>query len=47
LDNSLFVVNTTRQEMPVQLSRGAKDRLSEKALNGTTTLGPFQVLWLE
>ncbi len=47
LDDSLFIVNTTRQEMPVQLSRGAKDRLSEKALNGTTKLDPFQVLWLE
>jgi beta-galactosidase GanA len=47
LDDSLFIVNTTRQEMPVQLSRGATDRLSEKALNGTTKLGPFQVLWLE
>jgi beta-galactosidase GanA len=47
LDNSLFLVNTTRQEIPVQLSRGAKDRFSEKALNGTTKLDPFQVLWLE
>ena len=47
LDNSLFIVNTTRQEMPVQLSRGAKDRLSETALNGTIKLDPFQVLWLE
>jgi beta-galactosidase GanA len=47
LDNSLFIVNTTRQEMPVQLARGAKDRLSETALNGTTKLDPFQVLWLE
>jgi len=46
-DNSLFIVNTTRQEMPVQLSRGAKDRLSEKTLNGATKLDPFQVLWLE
>jgi len=47
LDNSLFVVNTTRQEMLVPLARGAKDRLSETALNGTIKLNPFQVLWLE
>jgi beta-galactosidase GanA len=46
-DNSLFIVNTTRQEMPLQLARGAKDRLSETALNGSTKLNPFQVLWLE
>jgi beta-galactosidase GanA len=47
LDNSLFIVNTTRQEMPVQLARGAKDRLSETAVKGATNLGPFQVVWLE
>ena len=46
-DNSLFIVNTTRQEMPVQLARGAKDRLSAAALSGTAKLDPFQVLWLE
>jgi beta-galactosidase GanA len=46
-DNSLFIVNTTRQEMPLQLARGAKDRLSETALNGSAKLNPFQVLWLE
>jgi beta-galactosidase GanA len=47
LDNSLFIVNTTRQEMPLSLTRGAKDRLSEAIVSGTAKLGPFQVLWLE
>jgi beta-galactosidase len=46
-DNSLFIVNTTRQEMAVQLARAAKDRLSDAALNGTFNLDPFRVLWLE
>jgi beta-galactosidase len=46
-DNSLFIVNTTRQEMALTLARGAKDRLSEAIVNGTTKLNPFRVLWLE
>jgi beta-galactosidase len=46
-DNSLFIVNTTRQEIAVRLARGAKDRLSDTVLDATTKLDPFQVLWLE
>jgi len=46
-DNSLFIVNTTRQEMPVKLARGAKDRLSAAVLSGAFKLDPFQVCWLE
>ena len=46
-DDSLFIVNTTRQEMTVQLARAGKDRFSATALEGTSRLHPFQVLWLE
>ena len=47
LDNSLFVVNTTSQEMAMVLRRPAQDRLSAARLSGKTLLKPFQVLWLE
>jgi len=46
-DNSLFVVNTTSQEMAIVLLRAAQDRLSAAKLSGKTLLKPFQVLWLE
>jgi beta-galactosidase len=45
-DNSLFVVNTTGQEMPVQLARPGMDRLSEARLSGNAKLRPYQVWWL-
>ncbi len=45
-DDSLFIVNTTRQTMPVQLARGSKDRISGGTLSGTARLDPFQVVWL-
>jgi beta-galactosidase len=45
-DHSLFIVNTTSQEMAVDLSKAATDRLSGVKLSGRTTLRPFQVLWL-
>jgi len=45
-DNSLFVVNTTGQEMPVQLARSGADRLSEASVTGSAKLRPYQVLWL-
>jgi beta-galactosidase GanA len=45
-DNSLFVVNTTGQEMPVQLARPGADRLSEASVTGSAKLRPYQVLWL-
>jgi beta-galactosidase len=46
-DDSLFIVNTTRQEQAVQLTRSAQDRLSTAVLNGTGKLSAFQVVWLE
>ncbi len=46
-DNSLFVVNTTSQEMAIVLRRAAQDRLSDARLGGEALLKPFQVLWLE
>jgi len=45
-DNSLFVVNTTGQEMPVQLARSGADRLSGASLGGNAKLPPYQVWWL-
>jgi beta-galactosidase len=45
-DNSLFVVNTTGQETPVQLARSGTDRLSEASVAGSAKLRPYQVLWL-
>ena len=46
-DNSTFIINTTSQEMPIELSRLAQDRLSAAKFSGKTILKPFQVLWLE
>jgi beta-galactosidase len=46
-DNSIFVVNTTSQEMAIELRRAAQDRLSAAKLSGKALLKPFQVLWLE
>lgn len=46
-DNSIFIVNTTSQEMVIGLRRGATDRLSGTAVTGQSLLKPFQVLWLE
>jgi beta-galactosidase GanA len=46
-DNSTFIINTTSQEMPIELSRLAQDRLSAAEFSGKTILKPFQVLWLE
>jgi beta-galactosidase GanA len=45
-DNSLFVVNTTGREMPVQLARSGTDRLSKASVSGNTKLRPYQVWWL-
>jgi beta-galactosidase len=45
-DNSLFVVNTTGREMPVQLARSAADRLSGNSVAGSAKLQPYQVWWL-
>ena len=46
-DDSLFIVNTTRQKMPVRLAHGSKDRLSGLSLGRTDILTAFQVVWLE
>ena len=46
MDNSLFIVNTTGQEMPVQLSRSGTDRISGASVTGRTKLQPYQVWWL-
>lgn len=46
-DNSTFIINTTSQEMPIELRRLTKDRLSAAKFNGKALLKPFQVLWLE
>jgi beta-galactosidase GanA len=46
-DKSLFVVNTTGHEMPIQLARGTQDRLTATRLSPPVKLKPFQVLWLE
>ena len=45
VDNSLFVVNTTGREMPVQLARPVVDRLSGANMTGSLKLHPYQVLW--
>jgi len=45
-DNSMFIVNTTSQEMAIGLRRAAQDRLSAATLSGKALLKPFQVLWL-
>jgi hypothetical protein len=45
-DNSLFVVNTTGQEMLVRLVRTVTDRLSEANLTPEAKLQPYQVWWL-
>jgi len=45
-DNSMFIVNTTGKEMPIELSRVASDRFSDTQLSGQTQLKPYQVLWL-
>jgi beta-galactosidase GanA len=46
-DNSVFIMNTTSQEMAIELRRPAQDRLSAARLSGKTSLKPYQVLWLE
>ncbi len=45
-DNSLFVVNTTPQEMPVQLARTSSERLTGSSVSGNAKLQPYQVWWL-
>jgi beta-galactosidase len=45
-DNSLFVVNTTGQEMQVHLARSGSDRLSGTSVTGNAKLPPYQVWWL-
>jgi beta-galactosidase GanA len=45
-DNSLFVVNTTGQEMQVHLARSGSDRLSGASVTGNAKLPPYQVWWL-
>ena len=45
-DHSLFVVNTTGQEMLVHLARSSADRLSETTVTGNARLQPYQVWWL-
>jgi beta-galactosidase GanA len=45
-DNSLFVVNTTGQEMLVHLARTGSDRLSGTSVTGNAKLQPYQVWWL-
>ncbi|HMD85879.1 MAG TPA: beta-galactosidase [Terriglobia bacterium] len=45
-DNSLFVVNTKGQEMPVQLARSGTDRLTGASVAGKARLQPYQVWWL-
>jgi beta-galactosidase GanA len=47
VDNSLFVVNTTGQEMSVQLARSGADRLSGASLSGNARLRPYEVWWLD
>ena len=46
-DDSLFIVNTTRQKMSVRLAHGLKERISGGSLGWTAILTPFQVVWLE
>jgi beta-galactosidase len=46
VDKSLFVVNTTGQEMPVQLVRSSTDRLSGVSVPEHATVRPYQVWWL-
>jgi beta-galactosidase GanA len=46
-DNSMFIVNTTGNEMAIEVSKAASDRLSEINVSGRMQLKPFQVLWLE
>ena len=46
-DNSTFIINTTSQEMAMELRRPAQDRLSSARLSGRTVLKPYHVLWLE
>lgn len=46
-DNSTFLINTTSQEMPVEVRRVAQDRLSAAKFSGKAILKPYQVLWLE
>jgi beta-galactosidase GanA len=45
-DNSLFIVNTTGCEKPVQLARTCADRLSGATVAGKAELQPYQVWWL-
>jgi len=45
-DNSLFVVNTTGQEMQLHLARSGSDRLSGTTVTGNARLQPYQVWWL-
>jgi beta-galactosidase len=46
-DNSMFIINTTSQEMVIAVRTTAQDRLSAAKLTGKVLLKPFQVLWLE
>lgn len=46
-DGSLFVVNTTGKEQPIEITKAGTDRLSGNAMTGRLPLRPYQVLWLE
>jgi beta-galactosidase GanA len=46
-DGSLFILNTTRQTMEIELTRALKDRISGRKLSGKTPMKPYEVIWLE
>ena len=46
-DNSTFIINTTSQEMAIDLRRPAQDRLCAARVSGKTPLKAYEVLWLE
>ena len=47
VDHSMFIVNTTGKELPIELSKAASDRFSATQMSGRTRLKPFEVVWLE
>ena len=46
-DNSCFLINTTHEEQLVQLLGNFTDRIAGRSYQDSTTLPPYQVLWLQ
>ena len=46
-DGSHFIINTTNNQVDISLEGSFRDRINSKVFNGSTSLNPYQVVWLD